>query len=165
MEALVPGSTAEEKRPHDWPRRNHSLSIRGLTPGLAYELGQCCHPVPGDRIVGLRRPNGPVDVHTIDCMNLADGVDADWVDLSWDPRSMGATARLRSTLQNKPGTLAELTTILGHHAANIMNLRLAQREDAFHIYEIDLEVRDLQHLMQIIAAIRASDASVETQRV
>lgn len=165
MEALIPGSTAEEKRPHDWPRRNHSLTIRGLTPGLAYELGQCCHPVPGDRIVGLRRPNGPVDVHTIDCINLANGVDADWVDLSWDPRSMGATARLRSTLQNKPGTLAELTTILGHHTANIMNLRLAQREDAFHVYEIDLEVRDLQHLMQIIASIRASDASVETERV
>jgi GTP pyrophosphokinase len=98
-------------------------------------------------------------------MNLADGVDADWVDLSWDPRSMGATARLRSTLQNKPGTLAELTTILADNAANIINLRMAQREDAFHVYEVDLEVRDLQHLMQTITAIRASDASVETERV
>ncbi len=165
MEALVPGSTAEDKRPHDWPRPNHALTIRGLTPGLAYELGQCCHPVPGDRIVGLRRENSPVEVHAIDCMTLANGVDADWVDLSWDPRAIGATARLRSTLQNKPGTLAELTAILGHHMANIINLRLVQREEPFHVFEIDLEVKDVQHLMQIISAIRASDASVETERI
>ncbi|MEO1046319.1 MAG: bifunctional (p)ppGpp synthetase/guanosine-3',5'-bis(diphosphate) 3'-pyrophosphohydrolase [Pseudomonadota bacterium] len=164
MEALVPGSTSDTDE-GDWRKQNRAISIRGLTPGVAYELAQCCHPVPGDRIVGLRQPGQPVQVHTIDCMNLVSGIDADWVDLAWDARSIGATARLRLVLHNRPGTLAEVTGIFSHHQANIMNLRLVQRDEPFHSFEIDLEVQDVQHLMRIIAALRASDASVETERI
>ena len=75
---------------------------------MGFDLADCCHPVPGDRIVGLRRPGEGVEVHAIDCLELANGVDADWVDLSWGERSHGAVGRLRVVLYNRPGTLAEM---------------------------------------------------------
>jgi GTP pyrophosphokinase len=51
------------------PHGQHKpVSIRGLTPGIAYKLGECCHPVPGDRIVGVRQTGEPIEVHTIDCL-------------------------------------------------------------------------------------------------
>src|SRR5580658_4647790 len=40
------------------------ISIRGLTEGISYNLGQCCHPLPGDRIVGIMTPGEGVTVHT-----------------------------------------------------------------------------------------------------
>src|SRR5215475_11080665 len=45
------------------------ISIRGLTEGISYTLGQCCHPIPGDRIVGINTPDGLV-IDTIDCAEL-----------------------------------------------------------------------------------------------
>src|SRR6185437_11300376 len=36
------------------PAAPKPISIRGLTEGISYKLGQCCHPLPGDRIVGIR---------------------------------------------------------------------------------------------------------------
>ncbi len=55
MEALVPGCTADlEGSDPDWIRRERAISIRGLTPGVGFRLATCCHPVPGDRIVGLQ---------------------------------------------------------------------------------------------------------------
>jgi GTP diphosphokinase / guanosine-3',5'-bis(diphosphate) 3'-diphosphatase len=87
MEALVPGSTKHLTEPEHWQHQDRAISIRGLTAGMAFHLGECCHPVPGDRIVGIREPGKGVEVHAIDCLTLASGVDADWLDLSWGGRA------------------------------------------------------------------------------
>ncbi|RZA15058.1 MAG: bifunctional (p)ppGpp synthetase/guanosine-3',5'-bis(diphosphate) 3'-pyrophosphohydrolase, partial [Proteobacteria bacterium] len=101
----------------------------------------------------------------IDCLELANGVDADWVDLSWGEDSQGAVGRVRAVLYNRPGTLAEVTGIIARNHANVLNLILSQRDDPFHTYEMDLEVQDLAHLTRIISALRASDALAEAARI
>ena len=165
MEALVPGSTSALPDPDSWPRQERAISIKGLTAGMAFQLAECCHPVPGDRIVGLRRPGKGVEVHAIDCLTLANGVDADWLDLSWGERSQGAVGRLRAVLYHRPGTLAEMATIFAQNHANVVNLVLAQHDDPFHTYDVDLEVKDLVHLTRILSALRASDAVAEADRI
>ncbi|MCJ2184038.1 bifunctional (p)ppGpp synthetase/guanosine-3',5'-bis(diphosphate) 3'-pyrophosphohydrolase [Novosphingobium sp. 1949] len=165
MEALVPGSTATMPEDPEWTRSEKAISIKGLTPGMGFELAKCCHPVPGDRIVGLRRPDHKVEVHTIDCLTLADGVDADWLDLSWGSRTTGATGRLRLVLYNRPGTLAEVTQIFANAHANVSALNIVQRDDHFGTYEVGLEVADLAHLTRIVAALRASAAVTDAERI
>lgn len=162
MEALVPGSTSD--LPED-PRQGQAIDIKGLTSGMGFTLAECCHPVPGDRIVGLKRRGHGVEVHTIDCLELANGEDADWVDLSWGKRSHGAIGRLRAVLYNRPGTLAEMAGVFARNAANVMNLEMTQRDDPFHIYEVDLEVQDLAHLARIVSSLRASDAVAQADRI
>ena len=162
MEALVPGSTADLP---ELPAQGQAISIRGLTPGMGFTLAPCCHPLPGDRIIGLRKPGVGVEVHAIDCLRLANGVDADWVDLSWGERSKGAIGRLRIVLYNRPGTLADMATIFAQNHANVINLVLTQRDDPFHTYDVDLEVNDLAHLTRIVSALRASEAVAEAERI
>ncbi|WP_428333757.1 RelA/SpoT family protein [Novosphingobium sp.] len=170
MEALVPGSVAQlpagEDWPQDaWPRQSRAIVVRGLSPGAAFTLAPCCHPVPGDRIIGLRRPGMGVEVHAIDCLKLADGIDADWIDLSWDTRTDGAIGRLRAELYNRPGTLAEMAGVFAHNHANVVNLEMTQRENPFHTYIVDLEVRDLAHFTRILTALRGSDAIADAERI
>jgi len=162
MEALVPGSTADLP---DAPAQGRAISIKGLTPGMGFTLADCCHPLPGDRIVGLRRPGEGVEVHAIDCFSLASGVDADWVDLSWGESSRGAVGRVRATLYNRPGTLAEMAGVFARNNANVMHLQMTESDDPFHTYEVDLEVQDLAHLARIVSALRASEAVAEAERV
>ena len=119
----------------------------------------------GDRIIGLRQPGKGVEVHAIDCLALADGVDADWLDLSWGDRTTGAIGRLRLVLYNRPGTLAEVTGILASNHANVVNLQMVQRDDPFGTYEVDLEVTDLAHLARIVSSLRACDAVAEAERI
>ncbi|WP_417608939.1 RelA/SpoT family protein [Parasphingorhabdus sp.] len=164
MEALMPGSVNDNEDERQWPEQDRAISIKGLTPGVAFNLAECCHPVPGDRIVGLRRSGENVEVHTIDCPSLADGVDADWVDLSWGNESDGAPARLCVVLHNKPGTLAEMAGIFGFHNANILNLRLSHRDGPFHTFDVALEVHNVHHLMRILSALRASEAVAQAER-
>jgi GTP pyrophosphokinase len=165
MEALVPGSAANLPGPDAWPGQQRAIAVLGLSPGTSFKLATCCHPVPGDRIVGLRRLAQGVAVHAIDCLSLADGVDADWIDLSWDAATDGAIGCLRAELYNRPGTLAEMAGIFAKNHANVVNLEMTQRGSPFHTYEVDIEVRDLAHLTRIISALRASDAVAQAERI
>jgi GTP pyrophosphokinase len=163
-EALVPGSTAGQK-----PRRKRgkpgpeAVSIQGLTPGVGFELG-ACHPIPGDRIVGIRHPDRAITVHTIDCASLADE-DGEWLEVSWGPETAGAVARIAVVVHNQPGALASLATTLAAHSANIVNLALKDRDREFHTDVIDIEVEDLKHLTTIIAALRNVKAVVSVERM
>ncbi len=165
MEALVPGSTTGMEDPEHWPKQDRAISIRGLTAGVAFHLAECCHPVPGDRIVGVRVPGKGVEVHAIDCLTLASGVDADWLDLSWGERTTGAVARIRMVLHNRPGTLAEAAGIFASNRANIAALENSSRDELFSTYDVDLDVSDLAHLTRIVSALRASDAVAEAERL
>ncbi|MDN4630170.1 bifunctional (p)ppGpp synthetase/guanosine-3',5'-bis(diphosphate) 3'-pyrophosphohydrolase [Sphingomonas sp. PsM26] len=164
MEALMPGSAGTEAM-RDLPPQSSAISILGLTPGVAFDLAECCHPVPGDRIVGLRRPEAGIEVHAIDCEILSDADDADWVDLSWGDESEGATGRISVEVKNEPGALGTIATIIGAQKANIVNLRLDNRDTGFHTNTIDVEVHDVHHLMRVIGALRAADAVNGVARV
>jgi RelA/SpoT family (p)ppGpp synthetase len=157
MEALMPGSTGGDAG-RALPQQSSAISIKGLTPGVAYTLGPCCHPVPGDRIVGLRRPGQEIEVHTIDCPMLAQSDDVDWVDLAWGDKAEGGLAQISVTLKNEPGALGTVSTIIGQHRANIINIRFDTSDTGFHTNLIDLEVRDAAHLSKLMGALRAADA-------
>ena len=171
LEAVLPGSTAGLK-----PKRRGragakgAISITGLTPGVAYRLADCCHPIPGDRIVGVGRVGEGIEVHSIDCARLAEpGPDgaagAEWLDLHWGDETDSGVARVSAVVHNAPGSLAALTAILAHHGANIVNLNLTDRDRAFHTFVVDIEVDDLAHLTNIVAALRATKAVVTVERV
>src|SRR3546814_392578 len=146
--------TAYEMRISDW-----SSDV------CSSDLAECCHPIPGDRIVGLRREGAGIEVHTIDCERLADGVDADWVDLAWGDETDGGAARLCVVIKNEPGSLAVITGILGTHGANIVSLDQVSRDGSFHTFHLDIEVHDVQHLMRILAALRATDVVSTAERL
>jgi GTP pyrophosphokinase/guanosine-3',5'-bis(diphosphate) 3'-pyrophosphohydrolase len=144
----------------------------GLTPGVSLHFAHCCSPVPGDRIVGILREDGAnsqdggLDVHTIDCPRLAEFEDHEelWRDLNWTPeaeRSTISMTRLHATIQNAPGVLGQVCTIIGEAGGNIVNLRMHHRQSDFFDTDIDVEVRDAKHLTNIQAALRACP-SVET---
>jgi len=165
MEALMPGSAGGDVGARDMPQQREAISMKGLTAGVAFDLATCCHPVPGDRIVGLRRADEAILVHTIDCSQLADGVDADWVDLAWGDGSDGGAAQLCIVLKNEPGALAVMAGIFGRNKANILNLKLEARDASFHTFKVSLEVHDLHHLTRILAALRAAEAVSQADRV
>jgi GTP pyrophosphokinase len=163
-ESLLPGSTAGQK-----PRRARgkpgpsAVSIHGLTVGVGFELG-ACHPIPGDRIVGIRQPDQPIVIHMIDCASLA-SEEGEWLEVSWGKETDGAVARLAVVVHNQPGSLASLAATLAAHNANIVNLALKHRDREFHTDVIDIEVEDLKHLTSIVMALRTINAVVSVERV
>ena len=170
MEAVSPGSSVDtkkrgRKKVGKPSAQRSAISIKGLTPGVAFDLAECCHPIPGDRIVGVRREDEGIEVHVIGCDNLANGVDADWLDVSWGDESDGGTARLSVILRDVAGALGQMASIFGAKDANIVNLQQVHRDGSFHTFHVDVELHDLAHLHAMVAALRASDVVSQAERI
>ena len=147
------------------------MPIRGLIPGMAMHFAGCCHPLPGDRIVGIVTTGKGVTIHTIDCETLESFADAPerWLDVAWSSESEtspGHVGRLHVVIANEPGNLGSLTTIIGKDGGNISNLKITNRSTDFFEIMVDIEVGDVKHLSNIIAALRATPVinSVERAR-
>ena len=173
VHAVFPESIGEGARKHKFSGNGHAhglIPIRGLTAGVAYHLGECCHPLPGDRIVGLMEPGQGVVVHTIDCDRLAEAQDQPdrWIDLGWESfaaDTADATARLNVDIKNESGALAELCTIIAKAGGNISNLKVIERTSSFFQFAVDIEVRDVKHVTNIMTALRASPVVGAVERV
>ncbi|MBX3563265.1 MAG: bifunctional (p)ppGpp synthetase/guanosine-3',5'-bis(diphosphate) 3'-pyrophosphohydrolase [Sphingomonas sp.] len=162
MEAVMPGSATGDE--HEHPPQQHAIEIKGLTSGVAFDFAIDCRPIPGDRIVGLRRAGKPIEVHAIECAHLADSDEEDWIDLTWGDKAEGGIARIAVTLKNEPGALGAIATLIGQHKANILELRMDNRDTTFHTNVIELEVRNAAHLMKLLAALRAADVVSSAER-
>jgi len=172
---VVPISRARTKagKPVDVGRGKTSsgeIAIRGLIPGMAVHFARCCHPLPGDRIVGIITTGKGVTIHTIDCATLESFSEASerWIDVGWDSVKEGATGtytgRLKVTVANQPGSLSSLSTVIARNHGNISNLRITNRSMDFFDMVIDVEVTDVKHLADIAAALRASPAINAVER-
>jgi GTP pyrophosphokinase len=146
------------------------IAIRGLIPGMAVHFARCCHPLPGDRIVGIITTGKGVTIHTIDCATLESFSEAPerWIDVGWDSVGEGVasvyTGRLKITVANQPGSLSSLSTVIARHEGNISNLRIVNRSMDFFDMVIDVEVSDVKHLADITAALRATPAINAVER-
>jgi GTP pyrophosphokinase len=151
--------------------RAPAVPIRGLIPGMAMHFAACCHPLPGDRIVGIVTTGKGVTIHTIDCEMLEQFAETPerWLDIAWneDPKKDEAhVGRINLVVANEPGSLGSLSTVIAKNLGNITNLKITNRSADFFEMLMDIEVRDVKHLTNIIAALRATPAinSVERAR-
>ncbi len=172
---VVPISRARNKAgKSDGARSNkdgpQQIAIKGLIPGMAVHFARCCHPLPGDRIVGIITTGKGVTIHTIDCATLESFSDQTerWIDVGWDAVGDGHdqayTGRLKITVANQPGSLSSLSTVIARHEGNISNLRIVNRSMDFFDMVIDVEVADVKHLADITAALRATPAINAVER-
>ena len=151
----------------DVPRNR--IPIKGLIPGMAIHYAGCCHPLPGDRIVGIVTTGRGVTIHTIDCDTLEQFADqpARWIDVGWDVEGEDGAAfagRIAMVVRNEAGSLGTLSTVIAKNGGNITNLKIVNRTTEFWEMIIDVEVRDVKHLTNVIAALRATPVINSAER-
>jgi GTP pyrophosphokinase len=165
LDTIIPIGRARARK---GKAKENAVPIKGLIPGMAVHFAHCCHALPGDRIVGIVTTGKGVTVHTIDCETLERFQDTPerWVDLAWDVTSetQHLLGRLHVVVANEPGSLGSLSTIIGKNQGNISNLKITNRSVDFFEMLIDVEVTDLKHLTNIIAALRATPVITSVER-
>jgi GTP pyrophosphokinase/guanosine-3',5'-bis(diphosphate) 3'-pyrophosphohydrolase len=159
----------EQRAPINAKKARLYVSGGGLTAGVALHFGECCSPIPGDRIVGVQVMGRGVEVHTIDCNRLAQmEADADWIDLAWTQTAKDhalAVGRIRATVENGRGVLALLARTISENEGDIINIQTVKRARDFFDLVFDIEVPDTRRLAHILAALRSVKAVREAERV
>ena len=162
-------------RPAGRPDGSGSLPITGLVTGMAVSYAGCCHPVPGDRITGIVTTGKGVTIHMRDCPTLETFASTPerFIDVEWDPaaalriqngKPATYTGRISVIAANEPGALASLTNAISKQEGAINNLKIVNRQQDFFEILVDVDVRDLRHLANVIAGLRVAPGITQVER-
>lgn len=129
-----------------------SLAIHGAER-LLITYGKCCHPIPGDPIIGYFSKGQGLVIHTTDCPNNntyrkhpENSVHVHWADnLSGEFQVL-----LRLEIKNQPGVLAKAASVIAENDSNIVNVHLVERDGRNSQLNFTIEVRNRIHLAHIM---------------
>ncbi len=147
-----------------------NMPVTGLISGISLSFSKCCHPVPGDKIVGIVTTGKGVAIHTQDCPVLQKFADEPerWLDVSWNTevvKDKKMTVRIKVGLEDQPNALTELINILTKHNVSVANFSTLNRSEGWSEVYFDIDVKDSDHLDIVLQAVRAYKKVSFAQRV
>ena len=148
--------------------RSDTFNISGMNPGMALHIANCCHPVPGDKIIGILTTGKGLTIHSRECLTLTKYTDVPelWVKVDWKRNDKKRfVGRIRVILLNEAGALAALSTIIAQQAGNISYMQITKRTSDFFTLFLDVEVVNLAQLKSIITVVRSSQFVESVERI
>ena len=132
------------------------LYIRG-SEGMVVSFGRCCHPIPGDPIVGYVSVGRGLVIHVAGCRNVHEYANQpeNWVDVAWEGDIDGEfPVEIRVDVSNQKGVLATVAATIAERDSNIENVYMDNSDGLSASLHFVVNVKDRIHLAQIIRRIR-----------
>jgi GTP diphosphokinase / guanosine-3',5'-bis(diphosphate) 3'-diphosphatase len=133
------------------------ITIKG-SDDMAIQLANCCHPIPGDPILGYINKEKGLVIHTHDCQIVNElSLEHDrWVDVEWEPDSEKLfNVRLSVLVVNERGMLGKIASVIADAESNIDNVSLQDMDGSpFATLNFLVQVRHRQHLAELIRNLR-----------
>ncbi|MAI50686.1 MAG: bifunctional (p)ppGpp synthetase/guanosine-3',5'-bis(diphosphate) 3'-pyrophosphohydrolase [Gammaproteobacteria bacterium TMED95] len=144
------------------------LPLNGAFYGTVVKVAEGFFPLPGDEIVGIVTPGQGVVVYPANARELAAFEDSRerWVPMQWGEESNHLYAsRVDLTAVNRTGSLSVITQTIADFDANITNLSMIHLNEDFCDLTVDVEVRDKEHMEQLVSALQGSRVISKAKRV
>jgi len=170
---LPPEQLAEKVAPQPLPLPDKKrlvekkIRVKGHDDLLTY-FARCCNPIPGERIVGYITRGRGISIHSADCPNLLNLLyDADRViEVEWElDKDYSFPVEVSIYLEDRPGMLAKITTVIAAMKTNIKNISQKELEGEKALVHLVLEVKDINHLKKIVSSLRGIKGVIEVKRV
>ena len=133
------------------------ITIKG-SDDMAIQLANCCHPIPGDPILGYINKDKGLVIHTHDCKIVNElSLEHDrWVDVEWEPDSEKLfNVRLSVLVVNERGMLGKIASVIADAESNIDNVSLQDMDGSpFATLNFVVQVRHRLHLAELIRNLR-----------
>lgn len=144
------------------------ITIKG-SEGMAIQLASCCHPIPGDPILGFINKDRGLIIHTHDCPAIRKfNLDPDrWLDVEWEANADSLfKVNLDLLVWNEKGMLAKIAAVIAESNSNIDNVSLQESDGSkFANINFIVQVKDRIHLAELIRNLRKIDKISRVNRV
>ncbi|HYL18223.1 MAG TPA: bifunctional (p)ppGpp synthetase/guanosine-3',5'-bis(diphosphate) 3'-pyrophosphohydrolase [Burkholderiales bacterium] len=160
---LLPAGVESKHPGHAGP-----VIIRG-SEGMALQFAKCCHPIPGDPIIGFIKTGRGMIIHTHDCPVIAKSRrDPDkWLDVEWAPDTRKLfSVNIKLVVSNQTGVLAKVAAEIAQNGSNIENVSLEPGDSsAYTDIHFTLQVSNRLHLAQIMRGLRRHPEVIRINRL
>jgi len=127
------------------------ILVQGMD-NLLISFARCCHPVPGDSIVGFISKGRGIVIHRRSCENAVkiDEISGRSIEVSWDvSRDESFIVRIEVISQYRRDFIRNIGDSLANLNSNLFDIDMSTHNSIIKAYLI-LEVRDVSHISSII---------------
>ncbi len=133
---------------------------------LLTNLGGCCHPVPGDKIIGYVTRSRGVTVHRQDCYNVVSEDEKErLVKVEWGQADSLYPVRVQVEAWDRVGLIRDISTVVAEEKVNITNMSVTEHDNGSTSLYFTLETRGLAQLGRLLAKIESVRGMISVARV
>ena len=147
------------------PSRQGGVRVKGVGD-LLIRFGKCCHPIPGDPIIGFITRGKGVTVHLKNCQTvLGEREIARLIDVEWE-RTVQQTypISIRVEAYDRQGLLAEISQIVADARVSIVAANVAVSPDRTANVRATLEVASVAQLARVMNKLEQLKGVISVQR-
>ncbi len=135
------------------PQSAPTIELEGIDLDVA-RIMKCCHPIPGEGIIGYLTRGRGISIHRADCPRIINEPER-IVDIEWTPvENVTYPTPITVECDNRPGMLAEITTLIAQYKVNIDTIGSHRLNRETGYGQFTLEVNGIEQLEAIIESIR-----------
>ncbi|MEB3338200.1 MAG: bifunctional (p)ppGpp synthetase/guanosine-3',5'-bis(diphosphate) 3'-pyrophosphohydrolase [Leptolyngbyaceae bacterium] len=153
------------------PLSSNKSPIVGVE-GLLYHLAGCCHPVPGEAILGVvTRSNRGISIHRQGCHNVESVPGDRLVPVSWNPHtaSEGRPQAYPIDIQieaiDRVGILKDILSRLGDNSINVRNAKVQTYPDQTATIDLCIDIHNHAQLERTFAQIKKLSDVLNLRRI
>jgi guanosine-3',5'-bis(diphosphate) 3'-pyrophosphohydrolase len=142
-----------------------AITVRGVGDLLTH-MAQCCHPVPGDRIIGYVTRSRGVSVHRQDCYNVVNEDETErLVPVAWGETGTLYPVKIQVQALDRVGLMRDITTLVADEKINIASVNLTNNTDQTISIYFSLETANLLQLSRLLAKIEGVRGVISAARI
>jgi len=133
---------------------------------LMTNIAQCCHPVPGDKIIGYITRSRGVSIHREDCHNIIHEDEKErLVPVEWGQNDLLYPVKIQVDAWDRVGLMRDVSTVVAEEKVNIASMNLANSTGQRVAILLTLETKGLAHLSQILKKIDGVKGVISVSRI
>ncbi len=149
--------------------RTDGIQIRGVGK-LLTQIATCCHPVPGDPIVGYITKTRGVSIHRDDCSNLlslGDESPERIIEVSWCENQVETyPVDIEISAYDRQGLLRDVTSVLANERVNVTGMQTMTDTSANTArLQLSIEVDSLSQLSQVLDRVQRIHNVMTAKRI
>jgi guanosine-3',5'-bis(diphosphate) 3'-pyrophosphohydrolase len=134
---------------------------------LMTSIARCCHPVPGDKIIGYITRSRGVSIHRVDCHNIVNEDERErLIPVEWgqsDDHLYPVNIQVKAW--DRIGLMRDITTVVAEEKVNITSVNLADSVGGTTTMFFTIETKGLAQLSQILKKIDGVRGIISVSRV
>ena len=175
IEKLLPKEKLEGKKPKEESmiklkenKPANAIKLKCLNDNIMIRIGKCCHPLPGEPIVGYITRGRGVTVHHMDCPSVSKVIDDSerLVGVEWDTETQTIyQAHIAIVAEDNPGIFASIGQAFAESGINITRANVQQGAHKRAYFDLSIEINDVEHLNQTLKKVTQVNGVIYLERI
>ena len=141
------------------------VSVMGIGD-IVSKIAGCCHPLPGEDIIGYVTRSQGVTIHRADCFNvLKEDEPERLVPVQWGLADQLYPTRLQVLAWDRVGLIRDISTLIADEKVNITGMTVAESPDRVTAISLDIETKGLSQLARLISKIEGVKGVTSVSRI